>query len=107
MSLIDHVKTEDELLELKVQVLAMHLLTCIEEHASAPIKRQGLAARFLRDYPRNKTPDSLYAIEEALMYLEREMLIGADPTAPELIFVTRSGKKAVKEANGSLSLAGR
>lgn len=96
MSLNNVVKTEEDMLQMSLDKLAIALLKCIVEYSSTvPIKRQGLALRFLRDYPRDKTPDSLYALEEALLWLEKEMMIGPDPTDPDLIFVTRRGKQTV------------
>lgn len=97
MPLPNVVKTEEDIIAMPVEELGKALLECILEYSAVPIKRQGLAVRFLRDYPRNKTPDSLYALEEALLWLESEMLIGPDPGDPELIFVTRKGKHVSKD----------
>lgn len=103
MSLTTAVKTEDEMLTMPVEELGKAMLRCILGYSTTPIKRHGLAVRFLRDYPRERTPESLYALEEALLWLEREMFIGLDPTEPELIFVTRRGKEECAKAPSLLA----
>lgn len=73
----------------------MHLLTCL-----VSIKRRGLAEAFLRDYPR-ESMESIYALEESLMWLAKELLIGPDPNNPDKIFLTRKAHLRLKNHQDS------
>jgi hypothetical protein len=97
MKLKDVVKDEAEILALELSVLAGTMLQCLASETGNCIKRHGLAGAFLRDYPNEKAPASLYAVEEALIWLEREMYIGRDPIDPDMIFVTRQGRLSLDQ----------
>jgi hypothetical protein len=86
---------ENKLLDTPVEVLAGHVLGCISAQANQNIRRRGLAMALLRDYPREHESQSLYAIEEALQWLERELFIGLDPVEREFVFITRRGRGAL------------
>lgn len=96
MKLRELIKHEKEIVNLEVDSLAGSILVCIPTDTSNSIKRRGLAAAILRDYPR-EDPQSIYAIEEAILWLEKELLIGPDPTDPDMIFITRKGKAEISK----------
>jgi hypothetical protein len=103
MGLKKIVTEEKQLIDLPVEKLAEHVLYCINAQSTNPIKRSGLAMGLLREYPREYVPQSLYAVEEALLWLEKELLIGLDPVDRELVFITRRGKNAISVVPSSAS----
>ncbi len=96
MKLQELVPKETELLSLDVSVLAEKLLVCLSDSTrSSSVRRRGLASRLLMGYPCEFGRESQLAIEEALMWLEHEMMIGIDPDEREFVFVTRKGRDKI------------
>jgi hypothetical protein len=103
MKLEELIPEEKDLLELTAEKLADQILICLLKNGnSIPVRRKGLAARMVMGYPREFDKESLFAIEEAVMYLEHEMFIGIDPEEREFVFITRAGKRQAEKAEGKL-----
>ena len=94
MKLEELIPCEKDLLDYSAEELADRILICLLKSTnSVPVRRRGLASRLIMGYPREFGKDSLFAIEEAIMFLEHTMLIGIDPEEREFVFITREGKK--------------
>jgi hypothetical protein len=98
MRLEELVPKEKDLLEMSVEQLALNVLKClIESPTGASIRRRGLASRLVMGYSNEFGKDTLFALEEAVMWLEHNMLIGVDPQEQEFVFVTRAGRERAGE----------
>lgn len=103
MKLEELIPREKDLLDFSAEDLADRIIICLVKSGnSSPISRRGLAARLLRGYPNEYGKDGLFAIEEAIMFLEHEMLIGIDPEEREFVFITRKGKEKAELASKNL-----
>lgn len=103
MKLEDLIATEDELLNATMEKLANNVLLCLSKgNKSVPIRRRGLAGRLVMGYPQEFGKRCLYAIEESIMYLEHQMLIGIDPDEREFVFLTRKGQQQAIAAEKEL-----
>ncbi|MBX9689087.1 MAG: hypothetical protein K2X27_20425 [Candidatus Obscuribacterales bacterium] len=107
MKLEEMIPVENDLINMSLADLADKVLVCLSAFSKngTQIRRRGLAGRLLMGYPSEFERQSRLAIEEALMLLENQMLIGVDPDEQEFVFITRLGKSHLGEIEQAPVLA--
>ena len=87
----------DQVLAAEPEELAPHVLHCLSNTTEPNIKRAIIARHLADDYHASLQHDIAHAIQEAVQWLFAQCLVGASPYDPELIFLTRRGKKVASD----------
>jgi hypothetical protein len=86
-----------KVLELELETLGQHVLSCLTDTDEPNIKRAIIARTLSSDYHQSFQNEIAHAIERALDWLLAQCLLGASPYDPNLIFLTQRGKKAASD----------
>jgi len=91
-------------LDVEPEELAPHVLHCLSGTNEPNIKRAIIAKHLADDYHESLQHEIAHAIQEAIGWLFAQCLLGASPYDPELIFLTRRGKKVASDYQEELGL---
>ena len=89
-----------KLIELEPEKLGHHVLGYLNDVDEPKIKRAAIAKTLAADYHPSFQHEIAHAIEEALGWLSSQCLLGVSPYDPDLIFLTRRGKRAAADYTG-------
>ena len=96
-SLKDTFPDPEKLLSMEPHDLGPHVLNYLNADAKPDVKRAFIAKHLASNYHADFQHDLAHAFEEALGWLFSQCLLGASPYDPELVFLTRKGKKVAEE----------
>lgn len=91
-------------MELEPDKLGHHVLGCLTDTNEPNIKRAIIAKHLASDYHQDFQHDIAHAIQEAVGWLFQQCLLGESPYDPDLIFLTRRGKKVAADYRAELDL---
>ena len=86
-----------QVLDLEPEKLGPHVLGCLTDTDEPNIKRAIIARHLASHYHEDFQHSIAHAVQEAVGWLFAQCLLGESPYDPELIFLTRRGKKVAED----------
>ena len=91
-------------IDMETDKLGHHVLGCLTDTNEPNIKRAIIARHLASHYHEDWQHEIAHAVQEAIGWLFAQCLLGESPYDPDLIFLTRRGKKVAADYREELNL---